>query len=123
LATEFVKALTKILGGIMPIPHVNKQRKKKLEPPSKEPRWSHRIAGFPATTSEVCPSHLKKQVMRALNMNVDEERERISQQALDDYAQRFKQPMPTSHIKALAALFGWALPKAVSAAYLVEYIV
>ena len=107
----------------MPIPHVNKQRKKKLEPPSKEPRRSRRLTGFPATTSEVCPSHLKKQVMRALDMNVDEERERISQQALDDYAQRFKQLMPTSHTKALAALFGWALPEVVSATDLVECIV
>ena len=79
--------------------------------------------GFPATTSEVCPSHLKKQVMRALDLNVDDERAQISQQALDEYVQCFKQPMPTSHSKALAALFGWALPEAVSAADLVECIV
>jgi hypothetical protein len=66
--------------------------------------------------------HLKKQVMRALDLNVDEEREHISQQALDEYVHCFKQPLPTSHTKALAALFGWALPEAVSAADLVECI-
>jgi ribosomal protein L13E len=93
----------------MPIPHINKRRKKKLEPPSREPHRSHRIAGFPADSAEVCPTHLKKRVMRALDMNVDEEREHISQEVLDDYAQRFKHPLTSSHTKALAALFGWIL--------------
>jgi hypothetical protein len=32
--------------------------------------------------------------MRALDLNVDEEREHISQQALDEYVQCFKQPLP-----------------------------
>lgn len=61
--------------------------------------------------------------MRALDLNVDEDREQISQQALDDYVQCFRQPMPASHTKALAALFGWTLPEAVSAADLVECMV
>jgi hypothetical protein len=119
-ASEFVKTLTKFPGGILPIPHVNKRRKKRREPPSREPRRSHRIAGYPATMSEVCPSHLKKQVMCALDMNVNDEREHISQQVLDEYAQCFKQPLPASHTKALVALFGWALPEADPAADLVE---
>jgi hypothetical protein len=58
--------------------------------------------------------------MRALDMDVVEEREQISQQILDDYARRFKQPLPSSHTKALAALFGWALPEAGYASELVE---
>ena len=53
-------------------------------------------------------------------MDVEEEREQISQQILDDYARRFKQPLPSSHTKALAALFGWALPEADYATDLVE---
>jgi hypothetical protein len=61
--------------------------------------------------------------MRALDMNVDEERDLLSQQVLDDYAHRFKQPLPASHIKALAALFGWALPEGECAADLVEFSV
>ena len=52
--------------------------------------------------------------MRALDMNVDEEREQISQQVLDDYTQRFKHPLTSSHTKALAALFGWVLPEPVA---------
>jgi hypothetical protein len=61
--------------------------------------------------------------MRALDLNVEDEREQISQQLLDDYTQRFKHPLTSLHTKALAALFGWALPEAEFAAYLVEYIV
>lgn len=87
--------------------------------PSLEPRRSRRIAGFPAVTLEVCPSHLKKRVMRALDMNVDEDREQFCQQTLDEYARHFRQPLPSSHTKALAALFGWAFPEAFVAAELV----
>jgi hypothetical protein len=56
-------------------------------------------------------------------MNVDEEMDLLSQQVLDDYVHRFKQPLPASHIKALAALFGWALPEGECAADLVEFSV
>ena len=104
----------------MPIPHISKRRKKKLEPPSKEPRRSRLIAGFTMETSKVCPTHLKKQVMRALGMDIEEKREKISQQILGDYTRSFKQPLPSSHTKALAALFGWALPEADYAAELVD---
>jgi hypothetical protein len=60
--------------------------------------------------------------MHALDLDVDDEREHISQQVLEEYVQCFKQSLPTSHTKALAALFGWALPEAVSAANLVDCI-
>jgi beta-glucosidase/6-phospho-beta-glucosidase/beta-galactosidase len=40
-----------------------------------------------------------------------EEHEGIDQQALDDYAKLFKQPLPDSHVQALAALFHWSLPE------------
>jgi hypothetical protein len=57
---------------------------------------------------EVCPTHLKKRVIRALDLNVEEDREHLDQQLLDDYAQRFRQHVISSHTRALAALFGWA---------------
>jgi beta-glucosidase/6-phospho-beta-glucosidase/beta-galactosidase len=40
-----------------------------------------------------------------------EEHEGIDQQALDDYAKLFAQPLPDSHLQALATLFHWSLPK------------
>jgi len=99
-------------GGLLPIPHINKRRgRKKLEPPNREPRRSRRIAGIPADYDEVCPPHLKKRVMRALDMIVGDEREQISQEALADYIQHFKHPLSASHTKALAALFGWDIPE------------
>jgi beta-glucosidase/6-phospho-beta-glucosidase/beta-galactosidase len=40
-----------------------------------------------------------------------EEHEGIDQQALDDYAKLFAQPLPDSHLLSLAALFHWSLPE------------
>lgn len=60
--------------------------------------------------TETCPGHLKKQVMRALDLNLEEEREHLSQRILEEYAQRFRQPLSSLHIKAMAALFGWTSP-------------
>lgn len=119
-ATKFIKMLSKTPGGILPIPNICKRRKKKLEPPSMGPRRSCRIAGFPTTPAEVCPLHLKKRVMRALDLNFEEEREQISPQMLEDYAQRFKHPLSSVHTMALAALFGWNLPDAAPGTELVE---
>ena len=59
-------------------------------------------------TPEICPTHLKKHVMRALDMNVEDDKQHLDQQLLDDYAQRFCQHVTSSHTRALAALFGWA---------------
>jgi len=36
------------------------------------------------------------------------EQEGIDQQALEEYAKFFTQPLSASHIQALAALFGWS---------------
>jgi hypothetical protein len=48
--------------------------------------------------------------MRALDFDLEDEREQLSQHILDEYAQRFQQPLSALHIKALAALFGWLSP-------------
>jgi len=63
-----------------------------MEPPSMGPRRSRRIAGFPAAPAEVCPPHLKKRVMRALDLNIEDDSEQISPHTLEDYAQRFQAP-------------------------------
>ena len=51
----------------------------------------------------------KKKAMRTLELI--EEHEGIDQQALDEYAKLFEQPLPNSHLQALAALFHWSLPE------------
>lgn len=51
---------------------------------------------------------MKKKAMQALD--VLDEHEGINQQALDDYAKLFGQPLNDSHIRALCALFNWSLP-------------
>jgi hypothetical protein len=51
---------------------------------------------------------MKKAAMQALN--ILDEQEGIEQQALDDYAKLFGQPLSDSNICALPALFNWSLP-------------
>ena len=91
-----------------------------MEPPSMGPRRSRRIAGFPVAPAEVCPPHLKKRVMRALDLNIEDDREQISPHTLEDYAQRLKHPLTSAHTMALAALFGWNIPVAAPGSELVE---
>jgi hypothetical protein len=50
----------------------------------------------------------RKKAMRSLD--IISENEGISQQALDDYAKLFVQPLSDSQLHALAALFNWSLP-------------
>jgi hypothetical protein len=71
------------------------------------PCRSRRIAGigveFQSTFSD---GKIKfKKIMRALH--VIDESDGISQEALDRYSRLFDQPLPPSHVQALAALFGW----------------
>jgi len=123
-AAEFTRKLSRTPGGILPIPHVNKRRKKKTPlPPSEAPRRSRRLAGLGADVNEVCPMHLKKRVMRALDLDVEEEREQLSQQILEDYAQRFQSFLADPHTRALAALFGWTPPDDDIAAEPVECLI
>ena len=44
------------------------------------------------------------------SLDIISENEGISQQALDDYAKLFVQPLSDSQLQALAALFNWSLP-------------
>ena len=41
-------------------------------------------------------------------MNVEDEKEHLDQQLLDDYGQHFCQHVTSSHTRALATFFGWA---------------
>jgi len=50
----------------------------------------------------------KKKAMRSLG--ILDENKGIDQQAIDDYAKLFGQPLSDSQLQALAALFCWSLP-------------
>jgi hypothetical protein len=59
----------------------------------------------------------------ALDFDLEEEREQLSQHILKEYAQRFQQPLSPLHIRALAALFGWLSPDDVPIEEPVECVV
>lgn len=63
-----------------------------MPPPSEVPCHSSRIAGMGVESHEACPAHLKKMVMRALDMDVQLDREQLDQKILEDYAFDFVNP-------------------------------
>uniref|UniRef100_K3ZZV1 CCHC-type domain-containing protein n=1 Tax=Setaria italica TaxID=4555 RepID=K3ZZV1_SETIT len=95
-ATEFINSLSQTSGALLPIPHINKRRKKLLQPPTEAPHRSRRLV---------------KRVMQALDLEVDDEKEQFDQRILDECAKCFQQPQATPHTRALAALFGWSPPE------------
>jgi hypothetical protein len=104
---EFIKRLSKKTSNILPTPCISR-RKRQLLPPG-APRRSRRLAGIGVESpKQPSPSRFKKRVMRSLD--IISEQEGIDQQALEEYAKFFTQPLSTSHIQALAALFGWSSP-------------
>lgn len=118
-AEEFISKLSKTPGGLLPFPTINKRRKKSQYPSSEAPRRSSRVAKIKeakaakAAQSEVCPPHLLKNVMRALDMDVPEglpDRMQLDQSIIDEYARRFRQPH-SGQVSALAALFGLIPPE------------
>lgn len=112
-AAVFIAKLSKTAGGLLPAPHISKRRKKPRPTPSEAPRRSRRLAGLGVLSPEVCPPHLKKKVMRALDMDVADDshgRVLLDQKVLDEYARRFRHS-PASHVAALAAIFGLTPPE------------
>jgi hypothetical protein len=76
------------------------------------PRRSRRIAGIGVEFQSVFgdgQNRFRKKVMRALQ--VIDVNEGVSQEALQKYSRLFDQPLPPSHVQALAALFGWTAPE------------
>ncbi|CAD6257196.1 unnamed protein product [Miscanthus lutarioriparius] len=95
--------------GLLPVPAVSKHGSKSL-PPRVCLRRSRRLAGAEA---DVVPTDMggrvQKKAMRSLG--IINEHEGINQQAQNDYAKLFGQPLSDSHLQALTALFFWSLPE------------
>ena len=104
---EFIKRLSKKTTKILLTPCISRRKQQRLPPGA--PRRSRRLAGIGVESpKQPAPSRFKKRVMRSLD--IISEQEGIDQQALEEYAKFFTQPLSASHIQALAALFGWSSP-------------
>jgi len=107
--TTFINKLARRAGGLLPVPTINKRRSKTLHP-GYTSRRSRRLAGAKTEFGlNDLEGRTKKKAMRSLKLI--EEHEGIDQLALDEYAKLFGQPLPDSHVQALAALFHWSLPE------------
>ena len=94
---------------ILPTPCARGPRTRRRTPAA-PPRRSRRIAGVdPELPAGDATTRNKRKVMRALN--IIEENEGIGQESLDEYSKLFGHCLPDSHVQALAALFGWAIPE------------
>ncbi|CAD6204738.1 unnamed protein product [Miscanthus lutarioriparius] len=106
--SRFMKKISKRIEKILPTPRAPKPRARS-HTSAAPPRRSRRIAGVgPESPSGAVPTRYRKRVMTVLN--VVNENDGIHQDVLDAYGKLFGQPLPESHVQALAALFGWATP-------------
>lgn len=103
--SSFMEKISKKTSRILPTPRTNRARQRGRTPRA-PPRRSRRIAGVePEEVGAATATRNKKKVMRALD--ILEESEGISQEALDRYSKLFTQSsLTSSQAQALAALFG-----------------
>lgn len=104
---QFISRITKAVGTLLPVPTINKRRPKS-RPQGSPPRRSRRVAGLAAEPIQPL-MRSKKTVMRSLGFGSAQERVQPDDQ--DKYAKLFSQPLSETHIRALAALFGWSVPE------------
>lgn len=98
-----LEKLRKPVDMLLPLPVIQKRRKKG-PPPGSLPRRSRRVAGAgPCSPGQVVTAAQRK-VMRQLGF---EEKEIIGPEAQDKYSKLFKPLNNESHVAAMAAIFGW----------------
>ena len=102
-AAEFIDRITKKVDALVPVPTVNKRRKKTAGP-ANMPRRSRQIAKLPpefdiTSATTVC---------RKLGFTDDDGK--ISVEALERYSSFYRDHPSRDHIAALSALFGWVVP-------------
>jgi hypothetical protein len=105
----FFNKIIQCTSSLLPVAAVNR-RGGKSRPPNVCLRRSRRLAGVTAeVVSEDLGGRTKKKAMKSLDIIGDQEG--LNQQAQDDYAKLFRQPLSDSHLQALTALFNWSLPE------------
>ncbi|CAN6315898.1 unnamed protein product [Urochloa humidicola] len=97
--------IRKPVDTLLPLPDIQKRRKK-APPPGSLPRRSRRVAGAKPCSPGPVISDAQKRVMRQLGF---EEKEVIDPSAQDTYSKLFKPPHSESNVAALAAIFGWSV--------------
>ncbi|CAO2142045.1 unnamed protein product [Urochloa humidicola] len=102
-ASEFIEQVTKKIDPLVPIPTIQKRRKKTTGPVSM-PRRSRRIAMLPLETDQASAAT----VCRKLGLANDDGK--ITDECLDRYAKFYKDRPNRDEVAGLSALFGWAIP-------------
>jgi hypothetical protein len=100
----FLHKVVHKVSALLPVPTGNDKRRGAAQPVSTL-QCSRRIAGAGVEFHLSNLTRSTKKVMRTLN--IIGETDGISQQAQDEYAKLFSEPLSASSIKALAILFGW----------------
>lgn len=103
---QFISRISKAVGTLLPVPKIDKRRKKTV-PSDSPPRRSRRIAGLGMEPAQAALPRAKRTVMQSLGINNPQER--LQQEDQEKYAKLFTQLLSAFHIQALASLFGWAV--------------
>jgi hypothetical protein len=90
-------------------PPIQKRQPRARPPPTSAPHRSRRTAGLAAEFADIDEIGACKTVILLLGIVMD--REHVDQRILNDYAKLFSHQLSASHVQALAALFGWAVPE------------
>jgi hypothetical protein len=106
---QFFDKLAKEVSSLLATPDDPSLTLKSAQSSAVIPQRSCRLAGVGVQydKQDLC-SRFTKRVMKALKVIGDSEG--ISQQAIEDYLKVFSKELPLSHVEALAAFFGWAVP-------------
>jgi hypothetical protein len=106
---EFIKSVTRQPSKLLPAPPVILKKKDNILPPRSVPRRSCRVAGVGVEfNASDLDRRATKKIMKAVGIIADNVG--IDQRAQEEYADLFKTSLSDTHVKALAALFGWQLP-------------
>jgi hypothetical protein len=105
---QFISSITSKVSALLPVSNI-KSKQVRGAAPSSTPRQSQRIAGVAAEfKASDLTTRTKKRVMKALD--IIGENGSIDQQAEEEYARLFSEPLSDQHVQALATLFRWTLP-------------
>jgi hypothetical protein len=107
-SSSLINMISRKPSHLLPAPGTGLKRQKDLTVTM--PRRSRRVAGIGVEFSmQDWRSKASKKAMRALR--IINESDKITSDAIMEYALLFKRPLIQSHVDALAALFGWSTPE------------
>jgi hypothetical protein len=103
---SFLSEMVHQVSALLSVPSFREQ-KVSAHPPGSTPQRSRRLAG--AGVEFQMGEITRRSTKRAMrSLSIIGETDGIDQQAKEEYAKVFSEPLSDSHIQALAALFGWS---------------